>query len=256
MAHLAGTVPASEIIIDAAQSIGDPGCEKVGRPRYKSFVQKALAEMCFDAKYDHRYFDAAIDETRIIKVPKYVAGVNAVYAYNGENCNVSSRVNIYLKRNYFHNGVGNKGFARNNWSNIDDNMQTSSGILNEPTNRYYYGWDETAGEMHLSPTCSRWQRVRIEYVGIGMTEMCQEEQIRVPMWCREAIEHYVAMRAAQHLIHLEGKTRIATDQYRDFKEEYKGINGSWANARARWADMDDKERDDIALYISQLGWPQ
>jgi hypothetical protein len=254
MAHLSGTISAKEIITDACQAVGDPTGSKVGRPRYKSFVQKALAEMCFDAKHDHRFFDAPITEERIIKMPKFIAGIRAVWGFNGENCNVQSRVNIYLKRNYQHTGADN-GFARNNWDNFDDVMQASNGLPSEPLSLYYYGWDEQNGALHLSPSCKRWSRVRVEYVGIGMSDFCQEEEIRIPMWCREAIEHYVCMRAAQHIMHLEGKTQIGASMYKDFKDEYKSINGSWANARARWADLDDKERDDIALYINQLGWP-
>lgn len=253
MAHTSGTISAREVINAACRAIGDPTAAIVGRAAYKEFVSNGLTLLMHQVKFDRRFIDADMPADRMLNVKGYVTGIAKVLLYNGQNCDVEHSVVAMEKRDYVHFG-GNGGFQRNTWDNDGDITQSPVSAHREPYNAYYYGWVAgNEGVMHFSPQCAAFERVHIEYSGIGH-DRCQEEDIRIPLWADEAIRNYVCMRGAEFLVHIEGKTEKANAQFRYYTSQYTDINGSWANAKAAWGGMDTKEQDDAAYQFLRLGW--
>ena len=253
MAHTSGTISAKNIINAASRAIGDPTGNIVTRMSYKEFVSNGLTLLFHQVPFDRRFVDAAIPQDRMINVKGYVAGISKVLLYNGQNCDVQNSVRVMEKTGYVHFG-GEGGFRSNDWENSDDITQSSAGNMSEPHNAYYYGWmPGKEGVMHLSPQCASYERIHIEYAGIGHDRI-QEEDIQVPIWAEEAIRHYVCMRGCEVLLHFDGKTEKANAQMKNYSWQYTDINGSWANAKAAWGGMDLKEQEDVSYHFLRLGW--
>jgi hypothetical protein len=246
MSTQVGMVPASEVVTRAAQALGDPSQGHVGRTRYREFVFDGLRELCFDAEWDHRYIDEPIPTNRIVPLPM-MSGLRNIWVYRGPSCDNTSRISLPLKENYIHNGNAGS-FANDNWNNTEDPMIGS------------HGWSENLAfgavhqsNLYLSPGCSQWERVKIEYVGIGIDKLCQDEDFKVPLWAMEALRHYVTMRGAEHMIHVEGRERTMQGILQRATSEMKLPSGSWMEARARWGGLDHKDRGDLVRVLTRIG---
>ncbi len=263
MANIAGYVPASQVVTDAAQRIGDPTASIVGRPRYNSFVQSGLERLCFDIPWDVKMHDTDIPASLIVTdLPEYISGIRNIWLYGGQG-GAGTTVQVHLKDNMVHdgacensddNGTNTNGlsyFANNKWWNYPDGMQMSIGYF-EPWNMYYAGWRN--GKLYLSQQCTQFGRIRFDYTGIGIDKFCPGEPMAVPIFAREAIETYVAMRGAEHMMYIEGRSSIAAGHLKMLRDEYKAADGAWANAMMYWAQADGQDRKDIVLYTSYMGY--
>ena len=253
MASINGYVPETQVITSAAQRAGDPDAAQIGYPRYRDFLASGLRNLCFEAQWDRRYHDTNIPENRIIDdLPKYISGFNSVWLYNptsGQQFSFGNSVRAHLKPNYNHDCAG--PFQDNQWFNFPDGTQNSVGVM-EPLNLYYFGFRE--GRLALSPQCAQFSRVRIDYTGVGIDKYCPQEPMQVPIWAVDALETYIAMRAAEHMVGIEGKTQEAMFRFKTFREEYKDPRGAWSNAIMYWAGCDSQDRKDCVTAISYLGY--
>lgn len=259
-----GYLPASEVILIAAQAAGDPTANIVGRSRYLSFVQRALTQMCLDVEFDVKYFDEPIPSSGVVKLPEWMAGMRNVWIYNGD-CNAPNGiVNVYEKQGFIYpEREGNNNptgyFAYNMQNGNPDSMQANSGWWGDwwgpqqnPWLRYY-GLDKRKGKMYLSMQCQGYTRIKIEYAGLGFDAFCGDESLEIPIWATEAIADYVAMLALEQRQYEEGKTQLLRARYMDKKNDIKSPNGSWFLAMAHWGQMDGKERKDTVMYVSRMG---
>ena len=257
MATTSGYISAREVILDAAQAAGDPSQGIVGRPRYLTFAQQGLQKICQDTQFETRDYDVEIPENRIVPLPKWMAGMNGVWAYNGDRCNPLGIVNVYEKTGYWHDGGGGS-FSHSPWNAFDDAMQmgANGGVAGpfygqEPWNLRYYGI--RGRQMCLSPQCTGYAYLRISYAGLGFDEFCGDTDIEIPMWARQAVTDYITMRAVTIRQYEEGKTTLMRAILNDMKEQMTEYHGSWAQAMLYWGGMDRKDRQDTVLYISKLG---
>lgn len=255
MANIAGFIPDTQLITSAAQRAGDPKGEIVGRTRYRDFLASGLRNLCFNAEWDRRYHDVAIPANRIIvDMPQFISGLRSVWLYSSNTmCNpqlAPNSIRAHLKDNYFIDSGGG-AFQDNQWFNWPDATQNNVGVM-EPLGLFYFGF--RGGKLYLSPQCSQFNRVRIDYTGVGLDKYCPEEEMQVPIWAVEALEVYVAMRACEHLIGMEGKTSEATYKHKLFYNEYNSPRGAWSNALMFWAGCDAEDRKDVVTMISYMGF--
>lgn len=248
MANQFGFVREGDVIGPAAQAAGDPDTGAVGYPVYRSFLQQALEKLSFEVPWDIRILDVVMPEDRRVQLPSKFVGLNNVYIYRGECGNPTTSVRIVLKDNYNHGGETG-AFQNVQWQNRENAMLYSNGWV-EPWNLHYGG--VLGGKLCLSPQCKGWERVRVEYLGIGIDAFCPDEPIEVPLFARQGIIDYVAMLALEHRIYTEGKEQLFTSRYRDKREECLGRGGSWQNALVNWGQMDPQDMKDVARITTGL----
>lgn len=256
MANINGYIPETQLLASAMMRAGDPGGGIVGQAFYRDFLASGLRNLCFEAEWDKRYHDIPFPEDRIVTdMPKYISGINSIWLYMGPMCDpqrLNGSVRVHIKDNYVHDG-GLGGFQDNQWFNFPDGTQNSVGMF-QPWNLFYAGY--TNGKLYLSPQCSGYARIRIYYTGIGLSDYCPNEQMQVPIWAVDALECYVAMRASEVMIGLEGKTQEAMARWKIFNGEYKDIRGAWSNAKMYWSQADAQDRKDVVTIVTYLGYRQ
>jgi hypothetical protein len=246
MAHQYGYVEEGDAIGPAAQAAGDPGKGAVGYPVYRSFLQQALEKLSFEVPWDFRVLDVAISETRIVQLPPKYVGIKNIYIYRGDTCNPTTSVRVIVKENYTHGGERG-AFQNVQWQNRENAMLRSSGWV-EPWDLKYAGIQ--GGKLYLSPQSHGYDRVRIEYLGIGIDAFCPDEPIRVPLFARQGIIDYVAMLALEHRIYTEGKENLFTSRYKSKREECLSRGGSWQNALVNWGQLDPQQMTDLSMVTT------
>lgn len=261
MGAATGFLPASEVILIASQAVGDPSRNIVGRGRYLSFVQRALTQMCLDVEFDVKYHDVPIPSTGVVALPQWMAGLRNVWVYNGDCDTPNGIVNVYEKEGFVYPEVENPtgSFSYNMQNGNPDSMQANSGwwgdwwgASNNPFLRWY-GLDKRKAKMYLSPSCTGFTRIKMEYAGLGFDAFCGDETLEVPIWASEAIADFVTMKAAEQRQFEEGRTNLMRAIYKDKEAEFKSPTGSWFRAMGHWGQMDSKERKDTVMYISRMG---
>lgn len=248
MANQFGFVKEGDVIGIAAQAAGDPGAGAVGYPVYRSFLQQALEKLSFEVPWDVRVLDVELPENRVVQLPPKFVGLNNVYVYRGECGSPTTSVPVTLKDNYAHGGDSG-AFQNDQWQNRENALQFSHGWI-EPWNLHYGG--VLNGKLYLSPQCQGWDRVRVEFLGIGIDAFCPDEPIQVPLFARQGIIDYVTMLALEHRIYTEGKETLFTSRYNTKRQECLGRGGSWENAMMYWGQMDPKDRVDVARITTGM----
>lgn len=259
MATHTGYLSAGEVMTDAAQAAGDPSLNIVGRGVYLALLRRALSKMCLEIPIDKRYYDAVIPANGIFQLPKWMAGMNNVWVYNGDQCDPETASNAYEKENFtFEEGENwpSNGLSYNMQNGTSDAMQANSGIdgfwmTTESQYLYYYGIHK--GKMMLSSSCRQFSRIRIDYNGLGFQDYCGEEDLLVPFWASEAITDFITMKAIEQRQYEEGKTQLFRSILVDKTVEMKAFDGTWSKAKMYWGQMDNKERKDTVMYISKMG---
>lgn len=260
MGSTTGYLAASEVIAQAAQAVGDPSANIVGRPRYLSFIQRALTQMCLDVEFDVKVYDIAIPDNGIVPMPAWTAGLKNVWVYNGTCEAPNGIVDIYEKDGFFFPDTQTPttgSFSYNMQNGSPDSMQANSGwrgmgwgSSSDPFLRWY---GIQKAKMYLSPSCRGFSRIKMEYAGLGFDAFCGDETLEVPIWASEAIGDFVTMKAAEQRQFEEGRTNLMRAILKDKEAEFKGSNGSWIRAMSHWGQMDSKERKDTVMYISRMG---
>lgn len=237
--------PSGMIVLTAAGLAQDEGARRLGRAFYDAAVRDAIIELCYDTNWDHRAADKIIPENRIIKLPHGMVSLRNIFAYNGNECNVDSSVQVHLKENYTHDG--GKGFFANQKGVNDDPMVGNTFLFREPGNLFYCGID--MNKLYLSPQVKeRFEKVRIMYVGLGACDECTVPA--VPTWAKDAVTYWVARRACQ-MRQKEGNLFVKLE--RDYAAQIENPQLAWTTAKLRYKRMDYKARHDANIYNTQFG---
>jgi hypothetical protein len=234
-------VPVGEVITEAAQELQDEGFGLVGRPFYLAAAQRGLSKMMKEVFGDERYWNTSIPANGIVQLPQGVSGIKGAWLYNGDSCNVSKSTPLFIKPNM--HKLGGEGYLANNtWNNHEDPLQFSFGSTRDPHHLHFAGYFD--GQLHLSKSCSSFQRLHIVYFGIGV-EPCEDDDFMVPEWAQEAIVDFVVHRIAKRM--------RFKDIVREKQDELKGVRGNWIQAKVIFKRMDPKTRYDTMAMIHRYG---
>lgn len=256
-------VSADLCILDAKQVLQD---KSLTEGWYLSTVQRALTALAFDNLWDKRHFTAPIKVTEegvmlTIDLPMTMFNLERAMVYNGDQCDVNQAQNLYWKRNW--RRLGSTGFSENNWNNLNDPLMPSMAGINRrmgyhdrmgstgtpmspPGNLYYF--DVTDTQLFLSDSCAAFNRVFLEYRGIGVKKW--GEVPFVPLLLREAVVDYVVMKGCEVQMKFD---KGAATMYQIKYREVNGIDGSFAQARWALANNHTKIIDDLAVYNGEFG---
>jgi hypothetical protein len=105
----------------------------------------------------------------------------------------------------------------------------------------------------LSEYCGKWNTVRIVYN--GMARDIDKSKI-VPPFCRDAVAKYVITEAFFSMKSQDVKYRVLwMDAKADLYTPKSKLEASvWDEAKYLLKMMDKKQRDDIAEYMSKMGY--
>jgi hypothetical protein len=246
MAHVTGYIKAEEVATNAAQSVGDPDAQIVRRPVYRALVRRALTLLCHDVPLDIRQFDTAIPEDQTVQAPKWMAGIQGVWVYNGERCNPVGAQEVYRKY------TDGERFMKNQWGSTDDPMKVNH-LYTTPGNLRHYAFNNREGKMVLW-NCHGYEFIRITYAGLGFDAYCSDMELEIPMWAEQAITDWVTYHAAEIRQHEEGKYNIMQSVLNRKDKALTEPTGSWLKAMSYWGSLDGKDRSDTVLYISRMGY--
>lgn len=239
-------ISVGEIITAAAQELRDPEFGRLGRPFYLSAAQRAITEMNYETQFFERRASFPMPENGILDLPQDISDISAIYAYNGDSCEINHSVIISIKPNMWHQG--GKGYLANNRGRNFDKLQWSlKEDQNPPIHLYFAGLFN--GKLYLSPSCQGFSKIHIVYSGIGVE--CFGEDFEVPMWAREAVTDFVILRAA---LWMEADNPNFYARIINRKDnEMKSPAGTWINAIGRCRRLDKKGRYDYNAYLTRFG---
>lgn len=242
-------VTVNEILADILKSVKDSDFKANSKGWYTSQIQQSLEELSFDTFFDERNEVLKIPSNLRLEMPKGAFNVRQMYAFSGEKCNVSSRKNIWHKKNYINNPEGKGLFARNNGDNTGDSFHQKGtqhrGVL-------YYSIQQ--GLIMLSSSCLNHENIMLVYNGVG----CEVgDAPMVPNFLRQAVKDYVTVRALESII-AESEPAMMNKWNLLYGIHSNRLNkpydGSWAKAEHRAKTMDHKERQDLKEYLSQIDY--
>lgn len=256
-------ITADLCILDAKQVLQD---KSLTEGWYLSTVQRALTKLAFDNLWDKRHFTAPIVKNAegaamlTIDLPMTMFNLERAMVYNGDQCDVNTAQNLYWKRNW--RRLGSTGFAENNWNNLNDplmpsasgvnrmggrdRMQSMGTMMSPPGNLYYF--DVTDSQLFLSDTCAKFDRVFLEYTGIGVKKW--GDVPFVPLLLREAVVDFVIMKGCEVQMKFD---KNAATMYQIKYREVEGLDGSFAQARWALATNHTKIQDDLTVYLGKFG---
>ena len=240
------SIPVGMVILDAAQVLKDADFRRLGRPFYLSAAQRAVRKMCMDAMSDRQVITLEI-EGPIVDIPAMVMDYNAVYVFNGDNCDVHRSQRVRIKKNMHR--LGGAGYLANDkWNNHRDPLQYSHGWSDNPPSELYFA-GSFQGQLHLSDSCLRFKKLHIDYNGIGISGF--GEEFSIPDWMREAVLDFIILRAAEAMEREDPQYLGRLIQRK--QEELKSPNGSWREAQWYWRRMSRQKRRDTAEMMFRLG---
>lgn len=249
-------LPVSEVIGDAARELGDPEQRKLTPGFYLSAAQRALSTLCHDVDADERHWEAEIPESMILQLPFGMTNKSVAMLFNGDHCDISSGKTLYIKPNYYHKGVPNKGGVANNHGSGEDLVQWwyNNSLVNSWWRNYVFYAGESNGCLYLGPSCAAFQKLHITYTGIGIDKWGCD--FNIPEWAREAITNQIMERAAASLWMMTGDARYrAIQQDKKAENSVTNTNGSWIRALRWWSRMDRKQRTDAWVFTTWFGVP-
>lgn len=235
----------SEIILAASQELRDNEFGRLGRPFYLSAAQRGLQEMNSHTNFHKAVWQKAIDGL-IIDLPDGITEKDAIYLYNGDECDISKSTILWIKPNMYH--MGGEGYLANNMGRNYDPLQWSLKWNQSPPNHLYFA-GEHMGKLYLSPSCLQYQNIHITYTGIGVD--CFGEEFEVPHWCREAITDFVILRAALAM-EIDSPQLMGRIIERKMNE-MRSPGGSWHTAIFRYKRSDKKTKRDTEAYNFRFG---
>lgn len=240
-------ISVDEIITAASQELRDAGfTHGIQRPVYLSAAQRGLEQMNNRTSFFKKMFFAEIPDNLIIDLPGDMTGKDQVYLFNGDTCNISTSTIMFIKPNMWHQG--GEGYIANNKGRNNDPLQYSFSWSETPPNCLYFG-GEYNGKLYLAPSCRRYDRLMIPYVGLGVD--CFGEDFKVPHWAREAITDYVIHRVA--LMMERDDPQFLARVINRKENELKSPTGSWYTAITDYKKLDKKGRYDSNAYNYKFG---
>jgi len=240
------------ILSDVLKIVKDGSFKLNSKGWYTSQIQQALEELSFDTFFSELNADFDVPENLRLDMPKGAFNLRAIYLFNGDECNIETSVNVYIKGNFINSKSGNGYVARDKFYNGEDKFHIHRGANKSGDSRSdvrplgvnFYAIQN--GMIMLSESCRKYQRVMLVYNGI-MSDI--GEAPLVPQFFRQAVKHYVLCPA------LETKMtdKVATAEYNHWarlKQGYEAkkdhpYDGSWVKAERRAKTLNNAERRDI-----------
>jgi len=246
------------ILADVLALVDDSSFKLRSEGWYKSQIQQSLEELSFDTFFNRINKSFEIPKKLRLELPKGAFNLRQVYLFNGDDCNIQSKVNVWHK-NHFINSKSGKGYvARDSWGNQDDlfHIQRTHGREDkirggEPNGLYYYSMQN--GEVMLSESCLARERIMLVYNGL-ITDIGEEPII--PQFFRQYVKDWISVKALE----AKSTTKVATNEYshwigllRKYEMELKDpYEGSAIKAERRVKVLNDKQRQDLKEYWSKL----
>lgn len=238
-------IKSDEVVLAAARLAQDIGCANIGKNLYDAALRDAVRELCYDTDFDERNVEMSIPSDRIITLPSPMGGILNVFLYQGDHCDTTACTPCHHKPNYSHHG-GDGSFANQQGVNIDP-LQGNTFYFGEPNNLYYYGI--IMSTMYLSPQCSQFSGIRIEYAGLGQDDPCVMPA--VPTWAKEALMYKVAHFAC--MMRVSENPGLFGSLANRYDVELKNTRGAWVTALMRYKSLSRAERRDVNIYNTKIG---
>lgn len=243
-------VTVNEILADVLTVVDDESFKLNSKGYYTSQVQQALEELAFESFFDEQSASFDIPKNLRIDIPRGAFNIKNMYLFNGDECNITNSVPVYIKQNFINAPSGQGYVANNKGVNGLDKIQSDTAREQVPNNLFFYGVQN--GMIMLSSNCSAYDKLFIQYNGIGQD--INDSPI-VPLFLRQAVKDYVIIKALQ--------VKIAKVPQAEFQrwlmilnihKESKGndFSGTWAEAQRRVRRLDDKERNDIKENMQKM----
>jgi hypothetical protein len=247
-----------DILADVLSFVDDTNFRTRSEGWYESQAQQALEELSYDTRFLTKYVSVDIPENLHIDIPKGMFNPQELYVFNGDECTIHNRENVWLKRNFINSGDGNSFVARNTGDNHNDpfyrrNRMNQPGLHANRSDINFYNIVD--GVIMLSPSCRRFQKLMI----VANAVACDiGDAPIVPAFMRQAVKDWIVVKALPHKM----KDSTGTAEYshwssmlamtkRDLEDEYEG---SWIKAERRAKKLDEKYRTDLKEYLSKLNY--
>jgi hypothetical protein len=258
-------VTPDEILADVLKSVGDEDYRHNSKGWYISQMQEALEELSFDTLFNTKVLDFAVPQNLNLDLPAGTFNIKQLYVFNGDLCNISSKRNLWPKRNYFTKGNGY--LARNTASNNDpfysslngrnflnDNqLNTGSNFHNSGNENTYY-YNVYNGVVMLSPACRTFQKIAMVINGTG----CEIGELPIiPNFFRQAVKDWVCEISLRNRLKDEPQLINVWRTYEknlNYHENYGFYTGSWYKAKERVRNMGSHEREAIREYLAKPAW--
>lgn len=243
-------VSTNEILSDVLMLVQDTDFKLVSKGFYTSQVQQALEELSFDTYFDKRTETFDIPDNFRIEMPKGAFNIEAMYLFNGDECNINNSTPVWWKRNFISSKSGNGYVAGNKGINTDRFNKTT--VTNQ-NGLFYYGVQN--GEIMLSSNCKgAYNKLYLVYHGTGGDI---GEVPFIPLFLRQAVKDYVAKKvltikiAKSEPIDRPMWMNLLSLTIKDLENPYEG---SWAKAERRVRKLDMKERRDMKEYMQKMDY--
>ncbi len=236
-------IPTRDVKLAVMQELNDTQ-GRYGHPFYSDIIAQATRQMALETGFDIRHWDGLVTEDLIVDCPTMIGMDNNAWLYNGQECNIDQATPLWIKPNMWHKGGA--GFLANNlWFN-HDGLNMDMGPIAVGNSLHFAGFYR--GKLYLSGSCSRFERIHITYNGLGSE--CWGDDVDIPQWAATAVTDWAVRQGARRL-------RWRDPQYttiiREKDAQLEGRDGSWLKAKVAFSRLDNKQRSDMAAYMSRYG---
>lgn len=232
---------------------------------YNAIIQEAFERLALDTFFDEKRENITLDGSLVYSLPKDCFNVLNVYIFSGDICNISNSRKVYWKRNYYTQG---NGFIANDkgGSNWPDPFFTNStrGGVHEYGDQVTINIDERnvlgnlfynfqMGNIMLSSSCiSVGQKLHIHYNGTGCAI---DEAPIIPVFLRTAMQDFVTEAALRAMIANSSDPRKWQSLWQVYDKRLNApYTGSWEKAEYMVKNMNNSQRDELAMYLGHAGW--
>lgn len=206
---------------------------------YYDLIKQALNELAFDTLYDERPIDYLIPSNCMIPLKPFTFNIKNVWLFSGEDCDQSTRVKVWHKRNMVTDG-------QTVFADVMDNSPESLTSAQFERESGTFFWNSRNGKLILSPSCKAYQKVRIFCNGAydGNTPC-------IPIFVRQGVKDWAAKKAIQERMPEDPnlyKLMLAV-----VKDSYGyEFSGTWYEAQKRLSQLDAGAREDIKEYMGSI----
>ena len=231
------------VIADVTPIVDDEGMNRFSHGWYLSQIQQALEDLAFDTRFDKKEWTGEIPSSRILRLPDDFWREDAIFLFDGDECNVNNVTNVYFARGFdVYRGA---------------TMKMQRGVTNDPIMDYttsnarsLHFYSVTNDRMHFSEACAG-RKVWIKYRGTGTPV---GETPFIPTEFRQAVKNYVAINALTILLSTDFQrwkpvlAEIKGDQHGG---RYGAMDdGAWLKAKRRATAISQKASRDLTSYQS------
>lgn len=240
--------------------LDDQRMEFLPKGFYMQSIKDAFNDLALDTFFDERHESFPFPAGNLVmKLPEGAFNIKKVYIFNGEKCDINTATKVWWKRNYYTRGSGY--VADDRWQNGNDpfyashttkNMADKSMIRQNRAPNQLYFYNIEGGNIMFSPSCLGFQKVMLNYHGLGVTTI--DDIPLIPLIFRRAIEDFVC----EFIL----RVRMAKDPSAGWRQLWavydKRLNqefdGSWDKAKQLVKNMHQSQRDEMAEYLGRSQW--